>query len=260
MFIASSSLRVGVGVTRPARVAPTQKAEEYYLNLTFLRELKSSTLRSQIHSLSPQIKGWSFTLTEWGIEMATKTKSIKEAEGPRMSDEAVKAKTGKTWKDWFSVLDKAGARKMTHQEIVRFLNSEHDVGPWWQQMVTVTYEQQRGLRGKHEKPDGYQISVSRTLDISLPTLYEAFKNEKKRGTWLSENDLKIRKATANKSLRVNWVDGKTSLEISFLDKGKSKSQVVVQHSRLPDAKAAAKMKSYWGMALDRLRESFAKQE
>jgi hypothetical protein len=184
--------------------------------------------------------------------------NINDAKGPRMSDEAVKAKTGKTWKDWFSVLDKAGARKMTHQEIVKFLNSEHHVGPWWQQMVTVTYEQQRGLRDKHEKPDGYQISVSRTLDVSLPTLYEAFKNGKKRGTWLSENELKIRTATANKSLRVNWVDGKTSLEINFYDKSKSKSQVVVQHSKLPDAKAAAKMKSYWSKALDRLRETLLK--
>ena len=39
--------------------------------------------------------------------------------GPRMSDEAVKAKTGKVWKEWFTILDKAGAKKMTHQEIGR---------------------------------------------------------------------------------------------------------------------------------------------
>ena len=75
-----------------------------------------------------------------------------------MSDEAVKAKTGKTWKEWFAILDKAGARKMTHKEIVQVLNSEHGVGPWWQQMVTVTYEHERGLRDRHEKPEGYQIS------------------------------------------------------------------------------------------------------
>jgi uncharacterized protein DUF4287/activator of Hsp90 ATPase-like protein len=191
--------------------------------------------------------------------MATSAKSTKEP-GPRMSDEAVKTKTGKTWKEWFSVLDKAGARKMTHQEIVKFLNSEHDVGPWWQQMVTVTYEQQRGLRGKHEKPDGYQISVSRTVDVSLPKLYEAFKNEKNRGPWLKEDGLVVRKATANKSMRLTWKDGKSSLEINFSPKSGLKSQVVVQHSKLPDAKAAAKMKSYWGKALDRLRESFIKQE
>jgi len=48
---------------------------------------------------------------------------------------------------------------------------------------------------------------------------------------------------------------KTSLEIGFYPKGAGKSQVVVQHSKLPDAKSSARMKSYWGKALDRLRAS-----
>ncbi len=170
-----------------------------------------------------------------------------------MSDEAVKAKTGKKWDQWFAILDKAGAKKMTHQEIVKFLNSQHDVGPWWQQMVTVTYEQARGLREKHEKPGGYQISVSRTVNVPLANLYKAVANEKSRSSWLPEVGL-VRKATARKSMRVTWKDGKTSLEINFLPKGDAKSQVVVQHSKLPDAKAAAKMKTFWGKALDRLRE------
>ena len=37
---------------------------------------------------------------------------------------------------------------MSHQEIVRYLSTKHDVGPWWQQMVTVTYEHASGLRDK----------------------------------------------------------------------------------------------------------------
>ncbi|MGH9972240.1 MAG: DUF4287 domain-containing protein [Pyrinomonadaceae bacterium] len=178
--------------------------------------------------------------------------------GPRMSDDAVKAKTGKIWKDWFSILDKAGAKKMSHKEIVHFLNSEHDVGPWWQQMVTVTYEQERGLRDKHERHGEYSISVSRTVNVPLAALYRSFANEKSRGGWLSEDGLVVRKATANKSMRITWKDGKSSLEINFYDKGNSTSQVVVQHSKLSDAKAAARMKPYWSKALDRLRQKLTK--
>lgn len=170
-----------------------------------------------------------------------------------MSDDAVKAKTGKTWKQWFAILDGAGAKKMSHQEIVKCLNSEHGVGPWWQQMITVTYEQHSGLRKAHERPDGFQVSISRTVNTSLRSLYKAVANEKNRNDWLGENDLAVRTAKPNKSLRVTWRDGKTSLEISFLEKSADKSQVVVQHSKLPDAKAAAKMKIYWGQKLDRLR-------
>ncbi|MGI8896914.1 MAG: DUF4287 domain-containing protein [Pyrinomonadaceae bacterium] len=182
--------------------------------------------------------------------MATTTKT----QGSRMSDEAVQAKTGKKWDQWFAILDKAGAKEMSHQDVVKFLNAKHDVGPWWQQMVTVTYEQARGLRQKHEKPGGYQISVSRTVNVPLANLYKAVANEKSRSSWLPENGLVVRKATTNKSMRVTWKDGITSLEISFYPKGDGKSQVVVQHSKLPDAKSAAKMKTYWGKALDQLRE------
>jgi hypothetical protein len=182
--------------------------------------------------------------------MPTTTKT----QSPRMSDEAVKAKTGKKWDQWFAILDKAGAKEMSHQDIVKFLNSKHDVGPWWQQMVTVSYEQARGLRDVHEKSGGYQISVSRTVNVPLMTLYKSVANEKSRSRWLSENGLDVRKATPNKSMRITWSDGKTSLEINFYSKGEAKSQVVVQHSKLPNAKAATKMKTFWGQALDRLRE------
>src|SRR6267142_712956 len=94
-------------------------------------------------------------------------KKTSKATAPRMSDAAVKEKTGKAWNEWFTLLDKTGARKLSHQEIVKYLNTEQGVGPWWQQMVTATYEQARGLRGKHQKPTGYEISVSRTISTPL---------------------------------------------------------------------------------------------
>jgi hypothetical protein len=177
---------------------------------------------------------------------------------PRMSDIAVKAKTGKNWKDWFRVLDKAGARKMNHKEIVKLVSEKYDVGPWWQQMVTVSYEQARGLREKHQKPAGYQISVSRTVNAPVAKLYKSFANAKSRSSWLPENGLLVRTKTAEKSMRVTWNDKKTSVEINVYPKDAGKSQVVVQHSKLPDAKSSAKMKTYWGKALDRLRTSLEK--
>lgn len=175
---------------------------------------------------------------------------------PRMSDDAVKAKTGKTWSEWCKILDAAGAKKMTHRERVVLLNQKHGVGPWWQQMVAVTYEQARGLRDKHRKPEGYEISVSRTVDAPVGEAFKAWADEKTRRKWLPAS-LTIRKATANKSLHISWEDGKTSLSANFYPKGDGKSQVVAQHSKLADAKAAAKMKKFWSQALDRLKETLA---
>ena len=172
-----------------------------------------------------------------------------------MSDEAVKAKTGKNWKQWFSLLDKAGAKKMTHQEIARYLSEKQGVPPWWCQMVTVNYEQQTGRRQNNERPDGFQISVSRTVNVPLAKLYKSFATEKARTAWLGENGMSVRKATTNKSMRVTWIDQKTSLEINFYPKAADKSQVVVQHSKLANASAASKMKTYWTKALDRMCET-----
>ena len=172
---------------------------------------------------------------------------------PRMSDEAVAAKTGKTWSRWFKHLDAAGAKKMSHQEIAAHLHDKHGVRPWWTQMVAVTYEQARGLRDKHEKPEGFEISVSRTIAAPLSKSYRAWIDDKTRKAWLPAN-FKVSKATPNKTLRIIWEDGVTRVTAAFAAKGE-KTQVVAQHSKLADAKAAAKMKKFWSEALERLKET-----
>jgi hypothetical protein len=67
-----------------------------------------------------------------------------------ISSAAVKKATGKDWKQWFTLLDKAGARKMPHKDIACLVYEKHQVSGWWAQMVTVGYEQARGLRQKHQ--------------------------------------------------------------------------------------------------------------
>jgi Activator of Hsp90 ATPase homolog 1-like protein len=171
----------------------------------------------------------------------------------RVSDEAVQAKTGKTWKEWFALLDRAGAKKMSHTAMAAYLYDELGCPGWWNQMVAVSYEQERGLRDKHERPDGYSISRSKTLATPVERLYEAWEDAKQRSRWLKEK-IVIRKGTPSKSMRITWSDGATNLEVNFYAKGDGKSQVTVQHSKLADTKAAERMKAYWGEALERLCE------
>ena len=170
---------------------------------------------------------------------------------PRMSDEAVAAKTGKNWARWFKHLDAAGAKKMSHQEIVAHLRDKHDVRSWWQQMVAVTYEQARGLRDVGEKPSGYEISVSRTIDAPVSKAFKSWTDDNARREWLT-SQFAVRKSTANKTLRINWPDG-TDLVVAFYPKGEGKCQLVTQHAKLKDARTAAKMKKFWAGALDQLK-------
>ena len=176
-------------------------------------------------------------------------------ETSRISDVAVAAKTGRTWSEWFDILDAAGAESMSHKDIVAVL-TEYQVGDWWEQMVAVGYEQDRGLRDRHEKPSGYEVSVSKTIDVPVGALFQAWADDDARRRWLGEEPITIRKATPGKSLRITWGD-RTHVSVDLYAKGPSKSQVTVQHGKLPDADAAARMKAYWSEASDRLRQALA---
>lgn len=179
----------------------------------------------------------------------------KPAEGgstERISAEAVRAKTGRTWQEWFEILDQEGAREMPHGQIAEIVYGKYEIDGWWAQMVTVAYERERGLRDKHQKPDGYEISGSKTLPVPIETLFAAWQDETARGRWLGEKGLTVRKATPNKTMRVTWPD-KTNVVVYFTAKGEAKSQVTVQHGKLPDAEAAARRKAWWAEALERLR-------
>lgn len=172
---------------------------------------------------------------------------------PTISDEAVAAKTGKNWTEWFSILDRAGARKKSHREIVAVLTTKYKVGSWWRQMVAVSYEQAHGLRAKHEKPEGFEITRSKTMAAAVGDVFEAWGNARKRAQWLPGSRLTIRKATENKSLRITWGDG-TMIEVGLFAKGAAKTQVAVQHGKLATARAAAAQKVFWGDALNRLAQ------
>ena len=174
---------------------------------------------------------------------------------PKIGDDAVKAKTGKVWPEWFSLLDKAGAKKMTHKEIVVHLSKRHrKLGGWWTQMVTVAYEQARGLRDKHEKPGGYEISSSKTVAAPIDRLFAAWNDKRRRGSWLPGEEIVIRKATPQKSMRITWSDGKTHVDAYFCAKGDAKSQIAVQHKKLSSSKEAAGKKAYWSERLGALKD------
>jgi hypothetical protein len=180
-----------------------------------------------------------------------KQKSGKKTAG--IGDEAVQKATGKNWSQWQNVLDKAGAYKWPHAQIARYVHDKFRISGWWSQMVTVGYEQARGLREKHQKASGYESSVSKTVAVPLKDLYESWEDEKLRESWLGKVSLTIRKATPRKSMRITWSDGATSLDVNFYPKGAKRSQVVVQHTKLADANAVQRSKEFWSGTLNGLK-------
>ncbi len=170
-----------------------------------------------------------------------------------ISDEAVRARTGKGWEEWFAILDAAGAVNMGHKEIVAYLVEHHEAPGWWQQMIAVTYEQARGLREKHETPSGYQVSASKTVGVPVAALFQAWQDEATCRQWLPDAPLTVRKATLNRSMRISWAGGQSNVDVNFYARGDARSQVAVEHSRLADSVAVERMRAYWTEALGRLK-------
>lgn len=169
-----------------------------------------------------------------------------------VSDETVLAKTGRSWAEWFALLDDAGARRLSHPQIVKLL-AQHGVGPWWRQMLTVGYERARGLREKHETISGYQVGASRTIAVPLETLWMAWSDARRRRSWLGDVKLNIRKATKPKSMRITWDDG-SHVDVLFTAKSPEKSAVSIDHRRLPDRNRVEEMRAFWKDRLDALRK------
>jgi hypothetical protein len=179
-----------------------------------------------------------------------------------ISDEAVRTRTGCDWKSWFFYLDRRGAKKLDHKGIVKLVGeapTKQRVSGWWQQMVTVAYEQARGLRKKHQKPDGYQVSASRTFAVPAGRAFAAFTNIRLRRRWLG-GTLLVSRATRNKSVRGAWPReaGGGRIDVNFYPRGNGKTQVALQHSKLASAGAAARQKSYWKGQFDRLEKLLAR--
>lgn len=181
------------------------------------------------------------------------TSSSSERRVARISDEAVRAKTGKTWPEWIAVLDKAGAASMDHPAIAKYLHRELGVPDWWSQMVTVGYEQARGRRQVHETPRGFQITRTKTINVSAARAFAAWTDAAVRRRWLPDPGLTVRKATRNKSLRLTWTEDNSNLSVGLLPKGSAKTQVAVDHSGLENARQAERMKEFWSAALSRLK-------
>jgi hypothetical protein len=174
-----------------------------------------------------------------------------------ISDKLVIEKTMKTLEQWFKVLDRKGAKQMSHKEIFEIVTSIPGLkmlGEWNHNLLTTSYEWDRGLKQRGQREAGFEISVSKTTGTPVEELYNAWIISGIRAKWLGKEKITIRKATENKSVRITWSDNVTSLSVDFYPLGAHKSKVVVQHQKIADSVQAAELKSYWTGKLSRLSD------
>lgn len=109
-------------------------------------------------------------------------------------------------------------------------------------------------RGDPPPAGGYAVSASKTVDVPLARLYAAWADETTRARWLGADGraMVVRKATAEKSMRVTWPDD-TRLDVLFAAKGDAKSQVSVDQRRIATPDDAERLRAFWKERLATLK-------
>lgn len=152
---------------------------------------------------------------------------------------------GRTYDEWFALLDRWGAPGHPFREIADWLQGEHELSSWWAQKLIVEYEQARGLRPPGIRPDGtFTIGASKTVSVPVERLYAAVVDPAERDRWLPGNVMRERTSRPCRSARFDCGDG-SQVSVTFETKSATRSMIALEHERLPDTETATSTKEFW---------------
>jgi uncharacterized protein YndB with AHSA1/START domain len=189
-----------------------------------------------------------------------------------LTDEACKQATGKSFGEWYAVLDEQFGPNQGRRPLTNHLYNELKVDIWWCSAIVSGYEAHHGIKEKDGRAKGYFICSTKTLNAPLEKVYAAWASQDALRGWLSD-DVKaevkdggqfasgsakgeFKRVRENKDLRLAWVgpSGDESIvDVQLSDKGKGKTGLLVNHDRLQTREEADGMRRAWGEALDRLK-------
>jgi uncharacterized protein YndB with AHSA1/START domain len=190
-----------------------------------------------------------------------------------VTNEAAKAATGKTLDQWFAELDKADGLKLGRREINNRLYAQK-LDPWWCTTIAVEYEKHHDVRKKDGLFEGYFVCATKTIGAAPADVFKACasgaelskwfgagtKAEVKDGGTFQNKDgdkgtfLRVRE---NKDLRLTFenpgLSAPTQVDVQFQDKGKGKTGLLVNHTRIQNRDEADGLRAAWAQALDQLK-------
>lgn len=192
-----------------------------------------------------------------------------------VTNEAAKSATGKTLDQWFAELDKADGLKLGRREINNRLYAQK-LDPWWCATIAVEYEKHHDIRKKDGLYEGYFVCATKTIAAPPADVFKACASGEELSKWFGNgtradvkdggsfqnNDgdkgtfLRVRQ---NKDIRMTFenvgLSAPTQVDVQLQDKGKGKTGVLVNHTRIQTREEADGLRAAWGKALDQLKAS-----
>jgi uncharacterized protein YndB with AHSA1/START domain len=205
---------------------------------------------------------------------------IPDVETPRLTDGVAKEKTGKTLKEWFAALDAQGGLDAGRRALVDWAYAETGKDEWWATTLVVEYEKARGQEEKDGAPRGYSICATKTIAAPLSSVFAAFGDARALSAWLgpkakvaleeggaletADGDrATFGRVRADKDLRMTWeredLAPGTAVEVVFADKGKGKTGITLNHTRIRERADADRVRAAWREAFERLQALLEKR-
>jgi hypothetical protein len=169
------------------------------------------------------------------------------------SDAAVRSGSGKTWDEWFRLLDAWDATTRSHRDIARWLRDQHHVAGWWAQTVTVGYERARGKRARNQTTRGYEVGVQRTMRAPASRVAAAFTQARQRNRWLDPGTLRARSSKPSRAAADFDADDGSRVTVYLVEKPGA-TAVQVMHAKLSGADDVDQRRAFWRERLEALGE------
>lgn len=121
--------------------------------------------------------------------------------------------------------------------------------------------ERRGRTRAFSRDGTFGVNKSRTFNVPVQTLVDAWADPSIRKRWLDGASLRVRTASAPKTIRLDWRehDGGTGgiVAVGFSAKGPRKSAVAIDQGTVADRETANRLKQYWSARFDALGEILA---
>lgn len=188
-----------------------------------------------------------------------------------VSSEACLAATGKSFVDWFAVIEAAGLadkRRDAIHLIYDQTNRGKDV--WWPTTIWVEFERSKGIVKKDGRAEGFNICCTKSFKQTPQDLFPYFASEAAFAGWVPGWAGAIAEGSAftcgsakgtvgrirpAKDIRMEWISpgfGPTEIEIQF-NLVAGKTTINFYHKRIDSRAEADGLRRAWGAALDRLK-------
>jgi len=193
---------------------------------------------------------------------------------PDLNDATVRERTGKTLAQWFEHLDALGGLAKGRRDLVQAIYDGAKIDEWWGVTLVVEYERARGAKEKDGQPKGYSICSTKTIAAPLERVFQAFGTSKDLDRWLgpktevsftdggtlanADGDrASFTRIRPGKDLRLAWQHATrapgSQVEVLFADKGKGKTGLTLNHTRIQGRREADELRAGWSAAFERLK-------